>query len=55
MSGLRGKVCVSCGRLSADYIEFKCPGCLKETIVRDHGCREKHTKYICPNCHTEGP
>lgn len=55
MSGLRGKICVSCGRLSSEYVEFKCPGCGKETIVRDRSCREKHTKYICQTCHTEGP
>ncbi len=55
MSALRGKICVSCGKLSSDYVEFKCPNCLKETIVRDISCREKHTKYICPACHAGGP
>ncbi|MDE1768659.1 MAG: RNA-binding protein [Candidatus Micrarchaeota archaeon] len=55
MSGLRGKVCVSCGRLSNEYVEFKCPGCKEETMIRCRSCREKHTKYKCSKCGTEGP
>ncbi|MCL4365339.1 MAG: zinc finger domain-containing protein [Candidatus Marsarchaeota archaeon] len=55
MSELRGKICSSCGRLSGQYVEFKCPKCLEEIIIRCYGCREKHTTYRCLKCGTEGP
>jgi predicted RNA-binding Zn-ribbon protein involved in translation (DUF1610 family) len=55
MSELKGKVCSSCGRLSVQYVEFKCPNCLDEKITRCYGCREKHTRYKCPKCGAEGP
>ncbi len=55
MSAQIGKLCSSCGKLSVEYVEFKCPGCLQETIVRDMSCREKHTRYKCSKCGTEGP
>jgi predicted RNA-binding Zn-ribbon protein involved in translation (DUF1610 family) len=55
MSTPKGKVCASCGRLSVEYVEFKCPGCLEENIVRCYSCREKHTRYRCTKCATEGP
>jgi predicted RNA-binding Zn-ribbon protein involved in translation (DUF1610 family) len=55
MSSQRGKLCSSCGKLSVEYVEFKCPGCLQEVIVRDMRCRENHTRYRCSKCGTEGP
>ncbi len=55
MSSPRGKNCSSCGRLSVEYVEFKCPGCLEEKITRCYSCREKHTRYKCPKCGTGGP
>ncbi len=55
MSENKGKVCISCGRLSTEYVEFKCPSCMQGAIIRDRICRERHTRYRCPNCGTEGP
>ncbi len=50
-----GKVCVSCGRLTSDYTEFKCPTCGKGHIVRCHHCREISNGYKCSECGFEGP
>ena len=50
-----GKSCVSCGRLTSDYTEFKCPKCGKETIIRCLHCREIGNRYICKECEFEGP
>ena len=37
MSSQRGKLCSSCGKLSVEYVEFKCPGCLCVHWVPVHG------------------
>lgn len=52
---LPGKTCVSCGRLTHEYTEFKCPACGKETIVRCYHCREISNTYVCKSCKFEGP
>ena len=52
---MAGKVCVSCGRLTDKYVEFKCPKCAKSTIVRCYSCRENFTRYTCKECGYEGP
>ncbi len=52
---LPGKACVSCGRLTSDYTEFKCPKCGKTTIIRCLHCREIGNRYICKECGFEGP
>jgi len=50
-----GKVCVSCGRLTHEYTEFKCPSCGEGTIIRDRHCREITNVYKCTKCGFEGP
>ena len=52
---LPGKVCVSCGRLTHEYTEFKCPSCGDSTVIRDKHCREITNIYRCPKCGFEGP
>ncbi len=54
-TGLPGKVCSSCGRLSSQYVEFGCPKCSGSAIVRCNECRMTYTKYRCPKCGFEGP
>lgn len=50
------KKCTSCHReVTSDYVEFKCPKCGKETIVRCLNCRKLVTPYVCPKCKFEGP
>ncbi|MGC8629173.1 MAG: zinc finger domain-containing protein [Candidatus Micrarchaeia archaeon] len=55
MPELTGKVCSSCGRLTNDYTEFKCPKCGSTTIVRCRDCRENFHTYKCEACGFEGP
>ena len=55
MDALIGKICSSCGRLTQDYTEFKCPVCGKSTLVRCKQCRETYNKYRCKDCEFEGP
>ncbi|MGC8547860.1 MAG: zinc finger domain-containing protein [Candidatus Micrarchaeia archaeon] len=55
MAELPGKVCSSCGKLTTDYTEFKCPKCGNATIVRCRDCRENFHTYKCPVCGFEGP
>ncbi|MCL4373766.1 zinc finger domain-containing protein [Candidatus Marsarchaeota archaeon] len=52
---LPGKRCVSCGRLTSEYTEFKCPKCGKGTIIRCDHCREITNSYKCDVCGFEGP
>lgn len=52
---LSGKVCISCGRLSSEYTEFKCPQCGEGAIIRDIHCREISNTYRCAHCGFEGP
>ncbi|MCL4375489.1 RNA-binding protein [Candidatus Marsarchaeota archaeon] len=53
METLPGKVCISCGKLSNQYVKFKCPAC-EEEIIRCYNCRETHIKYKS-KCGFEGP
>jgi len=55
MGALVGKVCSSCGRLTSDYTQFKCPVCGKTEITRCKHCRETYNKYRCKECDFEGP
>lgn len=55
MAKLPGKVCISCGRLTSQYVEFKCPECGKSNIIRCSQCRETYVLYKCPDCSFEGP
>jgi predicted RNA-binding Zn-ribbon protein involved in translation (DUF1610 family) len=55
ITALPGKKCISCGHLSHEYTEFKCPSCRKGEIVRDRHCREISNSYKCADCGFEGP
>lgn len=48
-------MCTSCGKLTSEYAEFRCPSCGETTIDRCYSCREKHVKYKCTKCEFEGP
>jgi Zn-ribbon RNA-binding protein len=50
-----GKTCISCGRLTNQYVEFACPKCGEGIIIRCEECRMSYTKYRCPKCGFEGP
>ncbi len=52
---LPGKKCVSCGHLTNEYTEFKCPSCGKGEIIRGRHCREISNTYRCAECGFEGP
>jgi hypothetical protein len=52
---LPGKVCVSCGRMTSEYTEFKCPSCGEGTITRCRHCREISNTYKCGICKFQGP
>jgi hypothetical protein len=51
--------CISCKKRVTNeqggVAEFLCPKCLQFKIVRCRHCREKASKYICPNCGFTGP
>ncbi len=52
------KRCSSCGAKivnETSSVSFKCPECLKTTIVRCGKCRTMSIPYKCPNCGFEGP
>ncbi len=55
MGTLPGKRCGSCGHLSHEYTEFRCPSCGEGMIVRDKHCREISNIYRCQACGFEGP
>jgi predicted RNA-binding Zn-ribbon protein involved in translation (DUF1610 family) len=49
--------CTSCGRrveADSDWVEFKCPGCRKERILRCDSCKRLENTYKC-KCGFEGP
>ena len=52
---LPGKVCISCGRMTSEYTEFKCPSCGKDAIIRCKHCREISNEYKCETCGFQGP
>lgn len=50
--------CTSCKKeITNDKgtVEFNCPSCLKQKIVRCKHCREIAAKFNCPVCGFEGP
>lgn len=50
------KKCTSCKReVTDDYVEFKCPKCGKEIIIRCLHCRKLVAPYVCTKCGFEGP
>ncbi|MDO8427893.1 MAG: zinc finger domain-containing protein [Candidatus Diapherotrites archaeon] len=50
------KKCQTCNReIIRDYIEFKCPACLKTRILRCMDCENKSTPYTCSDCGFKGP
>ncbi|MCX8189667.1 MAG: zinc finger domain-containing protein [Candidatus Diapherotrites archaeon] len=50
------KKCGTCNvSVTNDYVEFKCPNCLKATIIRCDGCRKKGKLYKCRECGFVGP
>jgi len=36
-------------------VEFRCPNCEKEQIIRCGKCRKLMIVWKCPNCGFEGP
>ncbi len=49
--------CTSCGRLvvaDKDWVDFKCPACGKERIIRCDSCKRMQNTYRC-KCGFEGP
>ncbi|MBS3108223.1 DUF1610 domain-containing protein [Candidatus Woesearchaeota archaeon] len=54
----RSKRCVSCNKeITNDTgsVEFKCPGCNKQVIIRCSQCKKLATKYKCKECGFSGP
>ncbi|MDD5148252.1 MAG: zinc finger domain-containing protein [Candidatus ainarchaeum sp.] len=50
------KTCSTCNReVVSDYVEFKCPQCGKERIIRCLHCRKTAKTYKCPECGFIGP
>ncbi|MDO8646900.1 MAG: zinc finger domain-containing protein [Candidatus Diapherotrites archaeon] len=50
------KVCSSCNiKIGKEFVEFKCPKCGKETIVRCKNCRSTSKPYTCKTCGFIGP
>jgi|TARA_Y100000310_G_C20663985_1_gene806408 predicted RNA-binding Zn-ribbon protein involved in translation (DUF1610 family) len=40
---------------SLGAVNFECPECGKEKIIRCKKCRVKVIPYVCSNCNFEGP
>jgi Zn-ribbon RNA-binding protein len=50
------KKCNTCNTaVSSEYVEFKCPDCGGETIIRCEHCRQTAKKYTCTKCGFIGP
>jgi len=50
--------CTSCGRrIEAEdfWVEFVCPKCGKESIIRCEKCKKLVNPYECPKCGFRGP
>ncbi|HLD57338.1 MAG TPA: zinc finger domain-containing protein [archaeon] len=50
--------CNSCGvsvAVDTSWIEFDCPSCGKEKIVRCGKCKRMINKYKCAGCGFSGP
>jgi predicted RNA-binding Zn-ribbon protein involved in translation (DUF1610 family) len=50
--------CITCG-VSVEseriWVEFKCPGCGKESIIRCEKCKRLENPYTCKGCGFTGP
>ena len=52
------KRCSSCGkRIEAEdnWVEFQCPGCAKQQIIRCEKCKSTMVQYECAKCGFTGP
>lgn len=52
------KRCSSCGkRIEAEdkWVEFPCPGCAKQGVVRCGKCKSTMVQYECGKCGFVGP
>lgn len=52
------KICSSCKTKitnQAGVVEFLCPKCAKEKLVRCPKCRKNAVKYTCSQCKFTGP
>ncbi|MEK6972772.1 MAG: zinc finger domain-containing protein [archaeon] len=48
--------CSTCNKeVTNDYVEFKCPKCLKTAIIRCTSCRRTSKSYSCSECGFVGP
>lgn len=50
--------CTSCGvkiGSSGSWVEFACPSCTKERIVRCSRCKKIVNSYKCKSCEFVGP
>jgi predicted RNA-binding Zn-ribbon protein involved in translation (DUF1610 family) len=50
--------CTSCGRrIEAEkfWVEFDCPKCRKNKIIRCEKCKRLVNNYKCPKCGFTGP
>jgi len=50
--------CSSCGtniENQQNWVEFACPSCSKNKIVRCERCRKLNNEYECGSCKFKGP
>ncbi len=50
--------CNTCGvnvLARANFVQFPCPKCGKETIIRCSNCKISKNKYTCKSCGFTGP
>lgn len=50
--------CISCKKRitnDAGAVNFPCPNCGEEEIIRCSGCRKLAVRYKCTKCEFEGP
>ncbi|MEM5798082.1 MAG: zinc finger domain-containing protein [Candidatus Aenigmatarchaeota archaeon] len=50
--------CISCGKnvvTESGWVEFPCPQCGKEKILRCEKCKRIVNQYTCPKCGFRGP
>ncbi|HIH08194.1 MAG TPA: hypothetical protein HA237_02365 [Candidatus Diapherotrites archaeon] len=50
------KICSTTNtQVIGDFVEFRCPGCFEEWIVRSHKARATSKTYTCKKCGFVGP
>lgn len=50
--------CSSCGKeveAEQNWVEFDCPSCKKDHIIRCEKCKQLENTYECSNCGFVGP